>query len=84
MMYWGSGGAECPFSRLPPATLSKAPAHLAFLAEAAWVLLGNLQVWLVKRESYRHLAGPLLILHGAGTETDPWLPQLPKFPWMPA
>lgn len=33
-----------------------------------------------RRESYRHLAGPLLILHGAGTEPDPRLPQLPHPP----
>lgn len=73
----------CPSLLLPPARLLPTLAHSAFPAKAAWVLLGNLQVWLERWESYRHLAGPLLILQGAGMELDPRLPQLPKFPWVP-
>ena len=57
-MFQRLGWGGCPSSLLPPARLSKALAYLALLAEAAWVLLGNLQICLVTRESYRHLAGP--------------------------
>lgn len=48
------------------------------------VLLGNLQVWLVRQESHRYLAGPLFIPRGVGTEADLWLPQLPTSSLIPA
>lgn len=76
-MCQGSGGWGHPSSLLLPVRLREAPAPFALLAKAAWVLLGKSRFGWFRGESYRHLAGPLLILHGAGTEPDPRQPQLP-------